>query len=797
MSDYIRSFSGIGLADISVVGGKNASLGELYSRLSSLEIKVPEGFAVTAAAFRFFIRENKLVYPLKQVLATLNTATYDNLEAIGAACRNLLLTATLPDALQKEILAAYRTMTDAGIISVAVRSSATAEDLPEASFAGQHDSFLNVYGEQALLNAVKKCFASLYTDRAIKYRNENGFEHDKVALSVGIQKMVRSDMGCSGVCFTLEPESGFRDIVHIAGVWGLGENIVQGTVTPDEFLVFKPALKFNKCGIVQKILGTKEKWMRYNDGKGGPGVINTDTPEDMRTVFVLEDEAVMQLARWAVAIEDHYGKPMDIEWAKDGITQELFIVQARPETVHSRKRTPVQVKYELKGSYPLIAKGMAVGDKIVSGTARILATPADAGRLQPGDILVTELTSPDWDPFLKKAAGIVTDKGGRTSHASIIAREMGVPAIVGCGDATQKIKDGMLITISCAEGKDGNVYSGKAEWTEEHTDLSKVQMPQKTAPMLIISDPGKAFQLSFYPNKGVGLLRMEFIINNSIRIHPMALVKYDTLADAAAKEQIALLTTGYNDKQQYFIDKLAQAVATIAAAFYPKDVIVRMSDFKTNEYAHLLGGKDFEPEEENPMLGFRGASRYYHPLYKDGFRLECLAIKKAREEMGLTNIKLMIPFCRTVDEGKKVIAVMHENGLTQKENGLEIYMMAEIPSNVLLAAEFAQIFDGFSIGSNDLTQLTLGIDRDSAVVAPLFSERDPAAMKMIADMIHQAKKLNRKVGLCGQAPSDDPEFAAFLVAEGIDSISFNPDALLKGIENIVKAETGLKVSLQS
>lgn len=783
---YIRSFSETGLGDVAIVGGKNASLGELYSRLSSLQINVPDGFATTAAAFRFFIKENKLADSLKQTLATLDLTTYNNLAEVGKTCRDMVLAGHLPEALKDAILMAYRSMAHAGVSSVAVRSSATAEDLPEASFAGQHESYLNVSGDAAVLAAVKKCFASLYTDRAIKYRNENGFAHEKVALSVGIQKMVRSDIGCSGVCFTLEPESGFRDVVHIAGVWGLGENIVQGTVTPDEFLIFKPALKQHKSGIIQKTLGTKEQWMRYE--ADGSGVINTETPKSQRLQFVLGDKDILQLARWAVAIESHYGKPMDIEWAMDGNTHELFILQARPETVHSRMQQPVQINYQLKGSYPVLATGMAVGNKIVSGTARMVANVADAEQLEPGDILVTELTSPDWDPFLQKIAGIVTDKGGRTSHASIIAREMGVPAVVGCGDATEKIKNGTLVTVSCAEGKDGKVYEGKAGWTEEQIDFSKIQMPGKTAPMLIMSDPGKAFQLSFYPNKGVGLLRMEFIINNTIRIHPMALVQYNTLEDVAVKKQIAAMTVGYDDKQQYFVDRLAEAVGTVAAAFYPKDVIVRMSDFKTNEYAHLLGGKAFEPEEENPMLGFRGASRYYHPLYKDGFRLECLAMKKAREEMGLTNIKLMIPFCRTVEEGEKVIAAMRANGLTQQENRLEVYMMAEIPSNVLLAAEFAEIFDGFSIGSNDLTQLTLGIDRDSAIVAPLFSERNPAAMKMIADMIRSAKKLGKKIGLCGQAPSDDPAFAAFLVREGIDSISFNPDALLKGIVNIVKAE---------
>lgn len=785
--NYIQSFSETDINDVAIVGGKNASLGELYCKLSKSGIRVSDGFATTADAFHLFISENQLSYPLQQILSTLDTTTYANLSEVGKACRGLILSAKLPDQLQHELLAAYGAM-NGGTAAVAVRSSATAEDLPAASFAGQHESFLNVIGGQALLKAVQACFASMYTDRVIKYRNENGFPHDKVALSVGVQKMVRADKGCSGVCFTLEPETGFRDVVHIAGVWGLGENIVQGTVTPDEFLVFKPTLQQNKNAIIQKTLGSKEKCMRYADGSGHTGVMNTNTPEAMKTTFVLQDKEILQLARWAMEIEAHYGKPMDIEWAKDGITQELFILQARPETVHSKENQPVVTWYKLSGKYSPFVSGIAVGSKIVSGIARVLTSPEEAKQLKPGDILVTETTSPDWNPFLKKAGGIITNKGGRTSHASIIAREMGTPAVVGCGNATQKIQDGMLVTISCAEGKEGHIYEGKAEWTEEQIDFSKILMPQRTDPMLILGDPEQAFRYSFYPNKGVGLLRMEFIISNSIRIHPMALVKFNELNDTAAKEQITSLTKGYIDKQQYFIDKLAQAVGNIAAAFYPKDVIVRMSDFKTNEYADLLSGKAFEPEEENPMLGFRGASRYYHPLYKEAFRLECLAMKKVREDMGLTNVKLMIPFCRTVEEGQKVIEIMRQNGLPQQVNGLEIYMMAEIPSNVLLAEEFSKVFDGFSIGSNDLTQLTLGIDRDSSLIAPLFSERNPAAMMMISQMVQQAKKFGKKVGLCGQAPSDDPEFAAFLVAEGIDSISYNPDALLKGIKDMVSAE---------
>lgn len=789
MAAYTKRFDEINASDIALVGGKNASLGELYNHMSLSGIRVPDGFATTAEAFRLFIDSNDLHRPLTDLLQRLDKNNYTNLDDIGNACRQLMLGAPLPEALVKEIVMAYRHLNSKHPGAVAVRSSATAEDLPGASFAGQHESYLNIESEQEMIRAVHKCFASLYTDRAIQYREENGFAHDKVALSAGIQKMVRSGAGCSGVCFTLEPESGFRDVVHIAGTWGLGENIVQGTVTPDEFLLFKPALRQHQYAILQKNLGSKEKRMVY-DTAGG--VHSVDTSPEQQQRFVLNDTEISELGRTALLIEEHYGMPMDIEWAKDGVSGEMYILQARPETVHSRRDQPKTKIYRMSGKYPVITTGMAVGDKIVTGIARVLKSPEEAAILQPGEILVTELTSPDWDPFLKIAGGIITDKGGRTSHASIIAREMGVPAIVGCGNATQKIRSGMQVSLNCAEGKEGKIYEGAVTWQEEILDYNEMKLPGKTSAMLILGDPAQAFRLSSYPCKGVGLLRMEFIINNAIQIHPMALVQYDTLKDTSAKDQIGKLTSGYTDKRQYFIDKLASAVSVIAAAFYPREVIVRMSDFKTNEYAHLLGGKDFEPEEENTMLGFRGASRYYHPLYRDGFRLECDAMKKVRNEMGLTNVKLMIPFCRTVAEGEKVVAIMKEYGLVQKENGLEIYMMAEIPSNVLEADAFAKIFDGFSIGSNDLTQLTLGIDRDSAIIAPLFSERNAAAMKMISMMIRQAKAAGRKIGLCGQAPSDDPEFAAFLVREGIDSISFNPDAFFKGIAHIVKAEESLQ-----
>ncbi|HZI52511.1 MAG TPA: phosphoenolpyruvate synthase, partial [Chitinophagaceae bacterium] len=705
---------------------------------------------------------------------------------------SLLLQAEIPQPLQLAIVEAYQQLCGTNYFEVAVRSSATAEDLPQASFAGQHESYLNVKGESALVNAVQKCFASLYTDRAIKYREDNGFAHEKVALSAGVQKMVRSDKASSGVAFTLEPESGFRDIIHISGVWGLGENIVQGTVTPDEFFVFKPTLLQGKNAIVQKKLGEKAKTMIYGNDDLNP-VINIATEKEKQEQFVLTNEEVTRIATWAMIIEDHYKKPMDLEWAKDGITNEIFIIQARPETVHSQKN-PLRIKeYQLLNKGNSFVEGEAIGSKIATGIARILQSPQEGYKLNPGEIVVTDLTSPDWDPILKNAAAIITNKGGRTSHASIVARELGVPAVVGCGNATEKIPDGAMITVSCCEGKTGFIYEGKLNFKETELDFSKIKKPEGTEVMLIVGDPEKAFALSFYPNDGVGLMRIEFIITHAVQIHPMALVKFNELKNDAAKQKIEQLTHHYRDKEKYFVEKLAEGVATIAAAFYPKDVIVRMSDFKTNEYANLIGGKEFEPKEENPMIGFRGASRYYHDLYKEGFRLECEAIRKVRDDMGLINVKVMIPFCRTIEEGNKVIAVMKRYGLEQGVNNLEIYVMAEIPSNVLLAAKFAQIFDGFSIGSNDLTQLTLGIDRDSAIISNLFSEQNEAAREMIATMISKAKDAGVKIGLCGQAPSDFPEFAQFLIEQGIDSISFNPDALLKGIENINKARSKLSV----
>jgi pyruvate,water dikinase len=783
-------FNEISINDVARVGGKNASLGEMINRLAGENVAVPNGFAITADAFWLFIDKNRLRDKLEELLANLDTTSYSNLTYIGKQARSLILNAAMPHVLTEAIKAEYKALGRDGDIEVAVRSSATAEDLPQASFAGQHESYLNISGADNLLTAVQKCFASLYTDRAIKYREDNGFAHSKVALSVGIQKMVRSDKACAGVCFTLEPESGFRDVIHISGVWGLGENIVQGSVTPDEFFVFKPSLKKGKKAIIQKKLGEKAKTMIYgHDEMTSHTTINIETPAVKKEQFVLADDEVMRIAKWAMVIEEHYQKPMDIEWAKDGITGELFIVQARPETVHAQKNPYLVKEYRLQKKGALLAEGEAIGSRIAIGKARVLKSVQDADELQPGEIVVTEITSPDWDPILKKAAAIVTDKGGRTSHASIVARELGVPAVVGTSTATKTILDGEVITVSCCEGKTGFIYRGRSAYKEIEHDFSDMKMPEITQPMLIAGDPDSAFRLSFYPNNGVGLMRIEFIITHFVQVHPMALVRFDELPDAAAKEKIERLTHHYPDKEAYFVDKLAQGIATIAAAFYPKDVIVRMSDFKTNEYANLVGGPSFEPKEENPMLGFRGASRYYNDRYREGFRLECEAIKTVRHVMGLTNVKVMIPFCRTVEEGRKVVEVMKANGLSRDlDPSLEIYVMAEIPGNVILAEQFAQIFDGFSIGSNDLTQLTLGIDRDSAIVSGLFSEQNEAAKWMISTVIEKARAAGKKIGLCGQAPSDVPEFAQFLVEQGINSISFNPDALLQGIKNIIQAE---------
>ena len=783
---FIKTFSEISIDDIPEVGGKNASLGEMRSRLSPKGIELPDGFAVTAFAFRHFISHNKLDGRHNSLLAGLDRKTYKNLNEIGQQARELILESHMPGDLSDAILFSYEQVFQGRNPQVAVRSSATAEDLPEASFAGQHDSFLNISGGTELVNTVKRCFASLYTNRAIKYREDKGFTHSKVFLSVGIQEMVRADKGCSGVGFTLEPESGFLNVIHLAGVWGLGENIVQGIVTPDEFLIFKPTLRTGKKAIIQKQLGEKQQTMVYS-GTGSQTTVNTDTSELMKSSFVLSDDEIYKLARWALIIEDHYGKPMDIEWAKDGLTGKLYILQARPETVHSQGPTLEIREYNLSERSELLLQGQAIGSKITSGIVRLLNSPAEAEKLLKGDILVTDLTSPDWDPILKKVSAIITNKGGRTSHASIIARELGVPALVGSGTATTVLKDGQIVTLSCAEGKTGSVYKGKLSWEETLIKIDHIKLPDRPKLSMILGEPEKAFKLSFYPHKGVGLLRIEFIISHYVKAHPIALVNDNKLKSQKAHAYIADLTRNHATKEDYFVDKLSQGVATIAAAFYPEPVVVRMSDFKTNEYALLPGGADFEPKEENPMLGLRGASRYYSELYKEGFRLECAAMKRVRDDMGLVNVKLMIPFCRTPEEGRKVIQIMKGYGLQQGTNDLKILVMAEIPSNIILAEEFAEIFDGFSIGSNDLTQLTLGVDRDSELVAHLFDENNEASRKMIKMLLTTAREKQKDVGICGQGPGDSPEFARFLVENGIDNISFNPDVFLKGIGTVLTA----------
>ncbi len=791
---YTLPFRELSNQQVAVVGGKNASLGELFNRLMPSGINVPDGFATTAAAYWLFLDTNHLREPLGALLASLDTKEFGNLPEVGARARALMRGASLPVPVIADIKQAYKDLCAAHPTAseVAVRSSATAEDLPTASFAGQHDSFLNVRGEDDLLRACQRCYVSLFNDRAIKYRVTNGFHHMRVALSVGVQAMVRSDLASAGVAFTIEPETGHPNFIYLTGSWGLGENVVQGAVNPDEFYLFKPALREGHQAVITQKLGDKALTMRYaqSQNEGATGIENTETPPEKRATFVLTAAEAEQLGRWCLQIEEHYGMPMDIEWARDGVTNQLFIVQARPETIHHGQQALRLHEYHLTQRGPVLATGKAVGSQIVAGVARIIHSPREGHRLLPGEILVTDSTSPDWNAVLRRAAVIVTNKGGRTSHAAIVARELGLSAVVGTTDATERIKDGQLITVSCAEGDEGQVFDGTLAWHETDLDLEHVQVPH-TKPLLILADPGRALQLARYPSQGVGLMRMEFVINNAIRIHPMALVDFDKLADPAARAEIATLTAAYASKPDYFVDQLAQALGFVAAAFHPRPVIVRLSDFKTNEYANLLGGRQFEPEEENPMLGFRGASRYYSPQYREGFRLECQALRRVRLDMGLTNVKVMVPFCRTVAEGRQVVALMAEFGLNQGERGLEIYVMAEIPSNVILAEEFAQVFDGFSIGSNDLTQLTLGLDRDSAIVSPLFDERNPAVLRLLAQVIGTARACGRPIGLCGQAPSDYPEFARFLVEQGIDSISFTPDALLRGMANMVEAEQAL------
>jgi len=792
---YIRWFEQIGIEDVPTVGGKNASLGELYRELAPKGIKVPNGFAITADAYWDLLRGAKLDQRIKQILSGLDTRDAANLRQRGNAIRHELTGAALSCDLQREIVAAYHELSKGATepVDVAVRSSATAEDLPDASFAGQQETYLNVQGDAALLESCKRCFASLFTDRAISYRQDKGFDHLKVALSIGIQRMVRSDLASSGVMFSIDTETGSQNVVLINAGFGLGENVVQGSINPDEYFVFKPTLKQGFRPILQKRLGSKEFKLVYDIG-GSKMVKNIPVPPDERSRFAITDDEILSLARWACLIEDHYSKkrrqytPMDIEWAKDGHTGELFILQARPETVQSQKSLEMVEVYHLKEKGPVLVRGRSVGEKIAHGPVRVVKSAHNLNEVQKGDVLVTDKTDPDWEPTMKKAAAIITNRGGRTCHAAIVSRALGLPAIVGTENATEVLKDGQAVTVSCAEGETGFVYQGLLKFDVQQIKVHDLPRPQ-TKVMMNVGNPEEAFRLSFMPNDGVGLAREEFIITTYIKIHPLALLEFDRLEDRALKTQIEQFTAGYTDKVQFFVDKLAQGVAMIAAAFYPKDVIVRLSDFKTNEYANLIGGKAYEPVEENPMIGFRGASRYYDPRYQAGFALECRAMKQVRDEMGLTNMKLMIPFCRTVEEGRRVLSEMEKHGLKRGVNALEVYVMCEIPSNVILAIEFAEIFDGFSIGSNDLTQLVLGVDRDSEIVAHVFDERNPAVKTMIASVIRAAKSKGRKIGICGQAPSDYPDFAAFLVELGIDSISLNPDAVLKTTLKILEMET--------
>ncbi len=785
-SRYIRWFGELSLKDVPLVGGKNASLGEMYRELTPKGVKVPNGFAVTAQAYRDLVRSAGILPEMEALVAGLSRDDLEEFARRGRRLRELIYQAPLSERLAEEIASAYATLwaeygenTD-----VAVRSSATAEDLPTASFAGQQESYLNIRGTAQLLDACRRCFASLFTDRAISYRIDQGFDHFRVALSVGVMKMVRSDLAASGVAFTLDTESGFRDVVLVNASWGLGENVVQGAVNPDEFFVFKPTLREGYRPVIGRTLGEKKVKMIYGTGTEKAPTRNVEVPKEDRCRFCLAEEEVLALARHAVAIEEHYTRkagrdtPMDIEWAKDGITGDIFIVQARPETVQSRKRMDCLEIYRLEGMGTVLARGVSVGEKIAAGPARVITEVRRLPEFRPGEILVADTTTPDWEPVMKKAAAIVTNRGGRTCHAAIVSRELGIPSIVGTGDATATIPVGRAVTVCCAEGETGAVYDGALPFRVEKNDLSGLPRP-RTKIMMNLGNPEEAFALSRIPNDGVGLARMEFIIGNHIKVHPMALVHPERVAEPDVREEIEALARGYADRESYFVERLAEGIGTIAAAFHPRPVVVRLSDFKTNEYASLLGGKAFEPVEENPMIGFRGASRYYDERYREGFALECRALRRVRDVMGLRNVIPMIPFCRTVGEGEKVLAEMAGNGLVRGEGGLKVYVMCEIPNNVILIDSFSRLFDGFSIGSNDLTQLTLGVDRDSALVAHVFDERDPGVMALIARVIEGGRRNHVHSGICGQAPSDYPDFAAFLVREGIDSISLNPDSVLK------------------
>lgn len=823
---YIKFFKELGYKDVPLVGGKNASLGEMFRNLTKKQVRVPDGFAVTSEGYRYFIEKNQLEGEIKNILEGLDTKSLENLKKRGSKVREIILSASFPQELQAEIVDAYHKL---GGGDVAVRSSATAEDLPDASFAGQQETYLNVSGNYHILESVKKCFASLFTDRAISYRVDKGFSQFNVYLSVGIQKMVRSDKAVSGVMFTIDTESGHRDMVLINAAYGLGEYVVQGIVNPDEYFVHKPTLKQGYRPIIGKTLGSKARKLIYSTKKDVLTEEAVVSKEAQRS-FTLSDDEILELARWGMIIEDHYSKlrgklqPMDIEWAKDGETGDLYIVQARPETVHSTKDRNIIEEYILEERGKVLSQGASVGSKIGTGKTRVITDVADINQFQEGEALATEMTDPDWEPIMKKAAAIVTNSGGRTSHAAIVSRELGLPCVVGCQDATKVLKTGDVVTVSCAEGEHGKVYEGALKFSVKQTKIDK-SLDTKTKVMMIVADPEIVFSYAGLPNDGVGLARLEFIIANSVRIHPLALLGYKdeckiTLHKDAKRRaselsqdvcrKIGELTFGYANKAEYFVDKLTLGIGRIAAAFYPREVILRFSDFKSNEYANLIGGEAYEPEEENPMLGWRGASRYYDEHFRGAFDLECRAVKRVREEMGLYNLSVMVPFCRTPEEGMKVIEILRENGLvkskvksqksnlqvkSQKHNAtqaLKIYVMCEIPSNVILAEEFAKIFDGFSIGSNDLTQLVLGVDRDSALVSHIYNERNTAVKTMIAEVIKKAHRAGKTVGICGQAPSDFPDFAEFLVERGIDSIALNPDTVVSTRLRIAQVEKKLK-----
>ncbi|MBW7971184.1 phosphoenolpyruvate synthase [Bradyrhizobium sp. BR 10289] len=796
MTNYIRPFLDIGLADVNLVGGKTASLGELYSALASQGIAVPNGFAITANAYREALSRDDVADELHQLLDGIDKGNIRQLASKAAKARAVIYSAVDTLLLRNQVEEAYRQLErEAGTgVAVAVRSSATAEDLPTASFAGQHESFLNVRGPKDLFEACRRCFASIFTDRAISYRIDNGFDHFKVALSVAVMKMVRSDLAASGVVFTLDTESGFRDVVFVTGCYGLGETIVQGQVDPDEFYVHKPTLRQGYRRVLRRRLGAKQIRMIYGQRGGDHATLTRKVPEAERRKYCISDPEVLSLAEMAVRIEAHYSKragvptPMDIEWAKDGADGQLYIIQARPETVASRRSADVYETYNLKERGSVIVQGRAVGEKIASGRARRVVSGRDLSAFKPGEILVAPATSPDWEPVMKIAAGIITDKGGRTCHAAIVARELGIPAVVGATLATERIETGTEVTICCAEGDVGSVYQGQVAFEVTRTPVTQLRQP-RTAIMVNVGTPEMAFRTAMQPQAGVGLARMEFIISEHIRVHPMALLQQDKVKSAKARTEIARLVRNFKSPADFFVQRLAEGVGTIAAAFYPKPVIVRLSDFKSNEYARLIGGDGFEPREENPMLGFRGASRYSHPAYAEGFALECAALRLVRKEMGLSNLRVMVPFCRTVAEGRRVIATMAANGLKRGEDDLEIYVMCEIPNNVIQIDAFAELFDGFSIGSNDLTQLTLGVDRDSDIVAFDFDERDPGMLEMFRLAITGAKRNGRHIGICGEAPANYPEIARYLTGLGIDSISVNPSSVFRTMAVVSDAET--------